>query len=271
MRTSPSSGTSATPSTAPRASPSARLPYRDFPFAHAPLTFLIQAAIIRLTGRVFFHHVLYAAIIGGLGTVLTWRIASASLQERVAHAWTIALFLAAPLTVLGIYCILPFPPTTATAPSRSSSPSGSCSGLAQLQKSAPTKQKHRSAAFATGAALCLPSSSSRTSACRFCRQSALCSGCFSCLRRRASSSSRHQRRLQITALQAACLAILAGGRRNPRLRRAHCIHFTVGLGNYIHWTIQFAAQRRLPGLTRHARRLPRSHTCSGPCPASPPP
>src|ERR1035438_10253161 len=36
-------------------------PYRDFPFAHAPLTFLIQAAIIRFTGRVFFHHVLYCA------------------------------------------------------------------------------------------------------------------------------------------------------------------------------------------------------------------
>ncbi len=26
------------------------------------------------------------------------------------------------------------------------------------------------------------------------------------------------------------------------------LHFTVGIGNYYHWTIQFAAQRRLPGL-----------------------
>src|ERR1035438_6151534 len=47
-----------------------QMPYRDFPLAHAPLTFLIQAAIIRLAGRVFFYHVLYAAIVGGLGTVL---------------------------------------------------------------------------------------------------------------------------------------------------------------------------------------------------------
>src|SRR5579863_2719787 len=50
------------------------LPYRDFPFPYAPGTFLIQALLIKLTGRVFFHHVLYCAIIGGLGTVLTWRI-----------------------------------------------------------------------------------------------------------------------------------------------------------------------------------------------------
>src|ERR1700733_4790644 len=35
-----------------------QMPYRDFPFVHAPLPFLIQAAIIRLTGRVFFHHVI---------------------------------------------------------------------------------------------------------------------------------------------------------------------------------------------------------------------
>ena len=86
-----------------------QMPYRDFPLAHAPLTFLTQAAIIRLTGRVFFHHVLYAAVVGGLGTVLAWRIALASLRGRVAAAWTIALFIAAPLTVLGIYCILPTP------------------------------------------------------------------------------------------------------------------------------------------------------------------
>jgi hypothetical protein len=51
-----------------------QMPYRDFPFVHAPLTFLIQAAIIRFTGRVFFHHILYAAVMGGLGTVVAWRI-----------------------------------------------------------------------------------------------------------------------------------------------------------------------------------------------------
>ena len=86
-----------------------QMPYRDFPLAHAPLTFLIQAAIIRLTGRVIFHHVLYTALIGGLGTVLAWRIALGSLRGRVAAAWPIALLVAAPLCVLGIYCIVPNP------------------------------------------------------------------------------------------------------------------------------------------------------------------
>src|SRR5213594_2414792 len=50
------------------------VPYRDFPLPYAPLTFLTQAALIRLTGRVFFHHVLYCAFVGGVGIVLTWRI-----------------------------------------------------------------------------------------------------------------------------------------------------------------------------------------------------
>src|SRR6266849_9738160 len=35
------------------------IPYRDFPLPYAPLTYLTQAALIKFTGRVFFHHVLY--------------------------------------------------------------------------------------------------------------------------------------------------------------------------------------------------------------------
>src|SRR5258707_12788683 len=51
-----------------------QIPYRDFPFAHPPLTFLVQAAIIKLSGRVFWHHVAYCALVGGTGIFLTWRI-----------------------------------------------------------------------------------------------------------------------------------------------------------------------------------------------------
>ena len=47
-----------------------QIPYRDFPFAHAPITFLLQAAILRLTGRAYFHHVLYAAVAGATATLL---------------------------------------------------------------------------------------------------------------------------------------------------------------------------------------------------------
>src|SRR6266481_9785054 len=57
------------------------VPYRDFPLPFAPLTFLTQAAIIKLTGRVFFHHVIYAAMAGGLATVLAWRVLCHLLNE----------------------------------------------------------------------------------------------------------------------------------------------------------------------------------------------
>src|SRR5205823_9413508 len=85
------------------------IPYRDFPLAHPPITFLIQAALIKLTGRVFFHHELYCAAVGGLATLLTWRILLNLLRSVVSSAWWVAFFLSAPLTVLGIYCIFPHP------------------------------------------------------------------------------------------------------------------------------------------------------------------
>ena len=84
-------------------------PYRDFPFPYAPATFLIQALLIRLTGRVFFHHVLYCAIVGGLGTILTWRILIQVLRGALPAFRLVAFLLAAPLTVLGIYCVFPHP------------------------------------------------------------------------------------------------------------------------------------------------------------------
>ena len=86
-----------------------QMPYRDFPLVHAPLTFLIQAAIMRLTGRVFFHHVLYAALVNGVAAVLAWRIALHTLRGRMSAAWLVSLLLAAPLIPLGVYSILPFP------------------------------------------------------------------------------------------------------------------------------------------------------------------
>jgi hypothetical protein len=86
-----------------------QVPYRDLPFVHAPLTFLVQAAIIRIGGRVFFHHVLYAAGVAGLGTVIAWRIALRTLRGRLQGAWAASVLLAAPLAVLGIYGIFPMP------------------------------------------------------------------------------------------------------------------------------------------------------------------
>src|SRR6266849_8155686 len=85
------------------------LPYRDFPFPHAPLTFLAQAAIIKLAGRVFWHTTVYCAVMGGLATVMTWRILLNVVRGTLAHARLVALLLSVPLVVLGIYCIFPHP------------------------------------------------------------------------------------------------------------------------------------------------------------------
>ena len=85
------------------------VPYRDFPLPFAPLTFLTQAAIIKLTGRVYFHHVIYAAAAGGLATVLAWRILGHFLKERVNSPRLAALLLAAPLIFLGVCSIFPHP------------------------------------------------------------------------------------------------------------------------------------------------------------------
>src|SRR5262245_56075555 len=85
-----------------------QVPYRDFPFPYAPLTFLTQAALIKLTGRVFFHHVIYCAVIGALATVVTWRILL-RLLNGVRLVRVLSLVLTAPLSVLGVYAIFPHP------------------------------------------------------------------------------------------------------------------------------------------------------------------
>src|SRR5580704_11405608 len=85
------------------------VPYRDFPFPYAPITFLIQAAIIKITGRVFFHHIIYSALAGGAGTLIAWRILLGVLRSTVLRERSIAFLLSVPLAVLGIYSIYPHP------------------------------------------------------------------------------------------------------------------------------------------------------------------
>jgi hypothetical protein len=79
------------------------LPYRDFPFPYAPLTFLVQALIIRIFGRALWHHVAWSVVAGAAATALTYCIVR-RLTTRSA-----AVILTLPLLVLGIYCIFPHP------------------------------------------------------------------------------------------------------------------------------------------------------------------
>ena len=218
-----------------------QMPYRDFPFAHAPLTFLIQATLIRLTGRVFFHHVLYCALAGGLGTVLAWRMALHTLRGRMAAAWTASVLLAAPLTVLGIYCILPHP-----------SYDCDCAlsilvAMLLLQRltpdaaavAAPRPAGRLLQPFLAGVALVLP---------LFFKQNIglplLLAALAAILLLLAAALIR--RAPADPPGTPALLAVLAGS-ATTSLAAGLLLHFTAGIGNYIHWTIQFAAQRRLPG------------------------
>jgi hypothetical protein len=225
-----------------------QVPYRDFPFAHAPLTFLIQAAIIRLTGRVYFHHVLYCALVGGLGTVLTWRIALHTLRERLAAAWTVSVLLAAPLTVLGIYCILPIPSydcdccfsilvavwllqRPAPAPSTSSEPCNTSATKRQLARG-----------FAAGAALVVPLFFKQNIGLPFLAVTwvlVLVAWAATFIGRTSATSRNPSTPILFSIIAGVTAALLAS---------VLLLHFTAGLGNYFHWTIQFAAQRRMPGL-----------------------
>jgi hypothetical protein len=218
-----------------------QMPYRDFPLAHAPLTFLIQATIIHLTGRVFFHHVLYAAIVGGLGTVLAWRIVLEMLRGWLHGYWAVSLLLAVPLTVLGIYSILPFPSYDCDCifsillvilllqrlPESSGAP-GSCFRKELLRP------------FITGAAIPLPLFFKQNIGLPFLAATLalvlllLIAGLL--FRRPAAHS-------------AAQLAAVLGGAVASLLVAGLLLLVTCGLHNYIRWTIQFAAERRLPGFT----------------------
>ena len=234
-----------------------QMPYRDFPFVHAPLTFLVQAAILRLTGRIFLHQVLSAALVGGLGTVLTWRIALDRLRGRTGGnvaVWTVALLLAAPLTVLGIYCILPLPNYDCDCVFSILAAVWLLQGVVGHPDSLTVRTDSWAArpgsavlgsrlrGFAAGVAVCLPLFFKQNIGLPFLL--AVIAALVLLLgleyTARGSAGSRGHRSSSVLAMLAGVGATLAAA--------ALLLHLTAGIGNYYHWTIQFAAQRRLPRL-----------------------
>jgi hypothetical protein len=211
-----------------------QIPYRDFPFAHAPLTFLIQAAIIRVAGRVFFHHVVYTVLVGGLGTVLTWRIALGILRRRVKTAWTIALLLAGPLSVIGIYCIVP-------------NPEYDCDCAfwilvaIWLLLRVEANRGSASFGFAAGIFTCVPLFFKQNMGLLFLAAVAGMVVALLVLRRFRPSL------VPADACDHRALAAVAGGAVFALTVAALLVHWTSGIGNTLHWTVGFAAQRRLPG------------------------
>ena len=215
-------------------------PYRDFPLVHAPLTFLIQAFIIKLTGRVYWHHALYAALAGAAATLLTWRILQRLLQNHLT-----AFLLALPLTVLGNYCILPFPSydcdTTLTI----------LLALYALQRlthtgdnpgapSMPSLLGHgwaatNARALLTGAALTLPLFTKQNIGLPFLLTAIAAIILLTAINLHHQKPTKPFLLTLTGTLAMLALALLT-------------IHLTAGLHNYLHWTITFARQRRLPGL-----------------------
>ena len=204
------------------------VPYRDFPLPYPPLSFLTQAAIIKLTGRVFFHHVLYCAAVGGLATVLTWRILLNLLRGAVTSARLVAFLLSAPLTVLGIYSIFPHP---FYDPDCTFAILLCILLLQQLERRGLPPLR----AFLTGAVLVVPLFVKQNTGLAFLGSAGLAlavlMGLEAWRKRRVSG-----------------YAWLMAGVTAGLVSALLLIHLTAGLSNYRRWTIQFAASRRMPPL-----------------------
>jgi hypothetical protein len=185
--------------------------------------------LIKLTGRVFFHHVLYCATVGGLGTVLTWRILVHVLHGVMPTFRLAAFLLAAPLTMLGIYCIFPHPfydPDCTFVIL--------CCVLLLLQLERKRFPPLR--AFFTGIVLVIPLFVKQNTGLAFLATAAMAAAIL--IARDAWRGQRDSR----------CVWLL-GGMGAGLGAALLLIHFTAGINNYWHWTFQFAASRRLPHLS----------------------
>jgi hypothetical protein len=202
------------------------VPYRDFPFAHAPLTFLIQAALIKLTGRVFWHTTAYCAAIGGLSIVLTWRILCNVLRSAVSHHRLHAFLLSLPLIPLGTYCIFPHPfydPDCTFA----------ILIAVLLLQQLDLKLLSSSRALLIGFVLVIPLFAKQNTGLVF-----LAGAVVLLIAALAVERLRHRQVGRYVLTLAGVIVGLAVA--------LLLIQFTAGLKNYWHWTIEYAASRRTP-------------------------
>jgi hypothetical protein len=202
-----------------------QLPYRDFPLAHAPLTFLLHAAIIRIFGRAVLPHILCAALEAGLATLLTWRILLRLLKPFAERAFLIATLLAAPLIFLGIYGVYPH------AIYDSDCILAVLVAITLLQRTGESATRN----IIAGASCVLPLFFKQNIGLPFLLIALAAVATLAIARRLQRASPAPQLCFFAGAAAALAAALLL-------------IHTTVGLRNYVAWTITFAAQRRLPGL-----------------------
>jgi hypothetical protein len=204
------------------------VPYRDFPFPYAPLTFLTQAAIIRLTGRVFWHHTVYSAAVGGVSAVLAWRILLNVLRDRVTHARLVAYALSAPLVALGVYAVFPHP---------FYDPDCTFAVLAcvLLLQRAGRKGFPPAHALLAGAALVVPLFVKQNTGLAFLLSAGATLAALILIEAWRGRAVRGYVRVLAGAAVGLASALLI-------------IQLTAGLDNYVRWTVRFAAARRTPPL-----------------------
>jgi hypothetical protein len=80
------------------------IPYRDFPMPYPPMTFVVQAVLIRVAGPHYFVQIIYAVIIDAAATGLAYWIV-----WRIVGDWRLAAALCLPLVALGVYDVFPHP------------------------------------------------------------------------------------------------------------------------------------------------------------------
>lgn len=204
------------------------VPYRDFPFPYAPLTFLTQAAVIKLTGRAFWHHIVYSAAVGGLSSVLAWRVILNCLRGGLKHARLVAYLLSAPLVVLGIYAIFPHPfydPDCTFA----------ILICLLLWQRAERKGLPTARALTAGAALAVPVFVKQNTGLAFLLSAVAAIAALIAVEAWRGRAVRGYVRLVAGAFVGLAAALLI-------------IQMTAGLDNYVRWTVRFAAARRTPPL-----------------------
>ncbi len=204
------------------------LPYLDFPFPYAPLTFVTQALVIRLTGAIYWHHIAYCCLLAGSATVLTWRILVYLFNERVPAPRLTAFILAVPLIVLGIYCVFPHP---FYDPDAAFVILFSIFLLLRLEKKGfPTIQT-----LLLGALLVMPLFIKQNIGIAFLGSIGLAFLIMIAFGLRQKTVVRPYVLLIIGSLAGFATALLI-------------VHFTVGIENYKYWTLTFAAMRRTPSM-----------------------
>lgn len=197
-----------------------QMPYRDFPLSHAPLTFLTQAALIELFGRAYLAVKLYAATAGALSAWLGWLI----VRRLVASRW-LAVGLTAPLIFLNTQGVYPHPIYDTDCALAVLFALWLLIGLAQKTNTGWLRSGF------TGAAVMAPIFYKQNIGLPF----AFVAGVVALV----MLFKQDERGKGIGLL---------GGMLVASIAAVATIAASFGLGNYIHWTVAFAVQRRMPGL-----------------------